>query len=135
MFAVYWLMRIGIDGELGFSFGVDEHWAPRPPCPPTITPSGAQLKRQTFYEKQEWRKLQDLLVDAQMLHRKEDDEVEVSGIRAAISECRGCWQRFPAEAAHGRCAVSADPHPGAHFVRWISSARWHCWPSLHSTTS
>eukprot|EP00326_Haptolina_ericina_P043239 CAMPEP_0181257476 /NCGR_PEP_ID=MMETSP1096-20121128/50265_1 /TAXON_ID=156174 ORGANISM="Chrysochromulina ericina, Strain CCMP281" /NCGR_SAMPLE_ID=MMETSP1096 /ASSEMBLY_ACC=CAM_ASM_000453 /LENGTH=613 /DNA_ID=CAMNT_0023355797 /DNA_START=93 /DNA_END=1934 /DNA_ORIENTATION=- len=77
MFAVYWLMRIGIDGELGFSFGVDEHWAPRPPCPPTITPSGAQLKRQTFYEKQEWRKLQDLLVDAQMLHRKEDDEVEV----------------------------------------------------------
>ena len=26
MFAVYWLMRIGIDGERGFTFGVDGHW-------------------------------------------------------------------------------------------------------------
>lgn len=28
LFAVYWLMRIGIDGERGFSFGVDDSWAP-----------------------------------------------------------------------------------------------------------
>ena len=31
-FAVYWLMRIGIDGERGFCFGVDDSWRPnRPP--------------------------------------------------------------------------------------------------------
>ena len=28
LFAFYWLMRIGIDGERGFSFGVDHDWAP-----------------------------------------------------------------------------------------------------------
>ena len=28
LFAVYWLMRIGIDGERGFSFGVDDEWVP-----------------------------------------------------------------------------------------------------------
>lgn len=28
LFAVYWLMRIGIDGERGFSFGVDDQWRP-----------------------------------------------------------------------------------------------------------
>ena len=26
LFAIYWLMRIGIDGEKGFSFGVDDEW-------------------------------------------------------------------------------------------------------------
>eukprot|EP00966_Prymnesium_polylepis_P149148 3446118-Prymnesium_polylepis.1 len=46
MFAVYWLMRIGIDGEQGFSFGVDEHWTPRPPVAPTVTAEGARAKRQ-----------------------------------------------------------------------------------------
>ena len=30
LFCVYWLARIGIDGELGFSFGVDNDWTPRP---------------------------------------------------------------------------------------------------------
>lgn len=29
LFALYWLMRIGIDGERGFSFGVDDRWRPR----------------------------------------------------------------------------------------------------------
>ena len=26
LFCVYWLARIGIDGERGFSFGVDDDW-------------------------------------------------------------------------------------------------------------
>ena len=29
LFALYWLARVGIDGECGLSFGVDDDWAPR----------------------------------------------------------------------------------------------------------
>ena len=29
-FALYWLMRIGIDGKDGFVRGVDENWGPLP---------------------------------------------------------------------------------------------------------
>ena len=32
MFAVYWLTRIGIDGEDGFCFGVDDNWDPLQPA-------------------------------------------------------------------------------------------------------
>ena len=28
LFAVYWVMRIGIDGEHGFCYGVGEEWEP-----------------------------------------------------------------------------------------------------------
>ena len=31
MFAVYWLSRIGIDGEAGIARGVDDRWRPKPP--------------------------------------------------------------------------------------------------------
>ncbi len=70
LFCVYWLARIGIDGEQGFSFGVDNDWTPRPiPTPATEGGSleGDMAKRKKFYENCDWRLLQQLLLDADIL--------------------------------------------------------------------
>ena len=42
MFAVYWLARIGIDGERGFSLGVDDEWSRRTARWPSASPSTAR---------------------------------------------------------------------------------------------
>jgi len=81
LFAVYWLMRIGIDGERGFSFGVDDSWKPHMPPTPEggdgASASGSNKsvkagwdKRLAFYESQDWGRLQALLVDAQLLESR-----------------------------------------------------------------
>jgi len=73
MFAVYWLVRIGIDGERGFSFGVDESWQPKEP-PDLSSEEVAHIsnraeleKRLSFYKAQDWRRLQQLLTDSGIL--------------------------------------------------------------------
>ena len=63
LFAVYWIARIGIDGALGFSFGVDDNWSPRT-APNPRADSNEQKKRQDFHDVQDWPLLQKLLVDA-----------------------------------------------------------------------
>ena len=63
LFAVYWLVRIGIDGAEGFSYGVDDSWAPRA-APAEPAGSGAAKKRLAFYEAQDWAGLRRLFVDA-----------------------------------------------------------------------
>ena len=70
-FAVYWLMRIGMDGERGFCFGVDEAWRPNPPpTGHTGAPSGNFFslkdpeRRLAFYYKAPWGMLNQLMVDA-----------------------------------------------------------------------
>ena len=91
LFAVYWLMRIGIDGERGFSFGVDDHWVPKlpePPAPPQQDPNKRRPstvpkiemlqqgfeKRMAFYQQQDWGRLQQLLIDAGMLERRQNKD-------------------------------------------------------------
>jgi len=80
LFAVYWLARIGIDGERGFSFGVDEDWRPR--SEPADTNESGVLdtakqssnhternrgKRLAFHDEMDWAKLRSLYVDARLL--------------------------------------------------------------------
>ena len=76
-FAFYWLMRIGIDGERGFCFGVDADWHPNlAPSASHAVPGGsfftqsAEEKRFSFYSKAPWSLLLQLLVDAGCLRRK-----------------------------------------------------------------
>jgi len=77
LFAVYWLARLGIDGERGFSFGVDDEWVPRQPPTAEALESSPELQmRMQFYEHQEWEGLQQLLRDARML-RGEDGSLDV----------------------------------------------------------
>lgn len=75
MFAVYWLARIGIDGERGFSLGVDEEWLPRQ-LPETeaaeaelVAQNGAMAKRLAFYRTQDWETLLQLFIDAGILEK------------------------------------------------------------------
>ena len=111
MFAVYWLMRIGIDGERGFSFGVDDEWVPHEvPARDDMTEEGGgraqskqgsgmgggaskaggskagsklkdPTKRLAFYEKQDWSRLQQLLIDSGMLVK---DTSEIGGVRVSV---------------------------------------------------
>jgi len=88
-FAVYWLMRIGIDGERGFSFGVDEKtWTPLTPAdvskelkdnsqgskrhkgmdPQAVFFSMGPTERAlAFYKHTRWDKLILLMVEAELL--------------------------------------------------------------------
>mmetsp|Transcript_579 Transcript_579/g.1955 ORF Transcript_579/g.1955 Transcript_579/m.1955 type:complete len:626 (-) Transcript_579:317-2194(-) len=73
LFSIYWLARIGIDGELGLSFGVDDDWRPRqPPSEGELEHISQMRTRQHFYEHTEWLGLQELLIDARMLMRSAD---------------------------------------------------------------
>ena len=110
LFAVYWLMRIGIDGERGFSFGVDEQWHPHerpvledgkssapPPSegPARAAPPGSAptmslqpppvlkdaAKRVAFHDTQDWGHLQQLLIDSGML---ETDASEPLGVKVNV---------------------------------------------------
>lgn len=68
LFAVYWLARIGIDGERGFCFGVDDEWVPR--NPPTLGEAERDpdlRKRLRFYEEQDWPRMLQLLTNARLL--------------------------------------------------------------------
>ena len=86
LFAVYWLLRIdlpnvagssGLDGQRGFSFGVDSQWAP--PSAEDVVGSldehtdgqgpGAPLdkKRLAFFQAVDWEQLHQLMLDAGLL--------------------------------------------------------------------
>jgi len=80
LFAVYWLARIGIDGAEGFSYGVDEDWLPRmkpadendggvleTPQERTHHTESNRKKRKAFHDKVDWKKMQQLLCDANIL--------------------------------------------------------------------
>jgi len=77
MFSVYWLCRIGIDGERGFSLGVDDDaWMPR--RMPSTEAEEAEMtaadpalaKRLAFVRTQDWGLLEELLIDAGILERR-----------------------------------------------------------------
>ena len=76
LFAVYWVARIGIDGAAGFSFGVNDAWAPRPVPPETAV--GEVKKRRDFYIAQDWPRLQQLFVDAGCLVRDPGAEGDIA---------------------------------------------------------
>jgi len=74
-FAFYWLMRIGIDGECGFCFGVDADW--RPIMPPNQNASSKPFpqlseteRRIAFYVRAPWDMLHQLMVDSGCLKKK-----------------------------------------------------------------
>mmetsp|Transcript_33825 Transcript_33825/g.71163 ORF Transcript_33825/g.71163 Transcript_33825/m.71163 type:complete len:767 (+) Transcript_33825:1-2301(+) len=84
-FAFYWLMRLSLpevpgshvlDGQRGFSFGVDEDWKP------LSSSAAAKLetydKRFNFYLEQRWFQLHKLLVDAGMLIVEKNGAVSVN---------------------------------------------------------
>ena len=90
-FSFYWLMRIGIDGECGFCFGVDDQWRPNAPPPGVRRPDGTfftrdpKQRRLAFYFDAHWAQLNQLLVDAGCLRdprdRRTSEELEEASRR------------------------------------------------------
>lgn len=74
-FAFYWLMRLGIDGERGFCFGVDDNWQTNAP-PGSGPPEGSFFaldplqRRLAFYYKAPWQELNQLMADSGCLVRR-----------------------------------------------------------------
>ena len=99
LFGVYWLARIGIDGELGFTFGVDDDWMPRPPLLPEALEESPELQmRQRFYELQEWHGLLELLIDAHILKRVDGQVVVDTEMMTALLVLTAIHDIFKAEA-------------------------------------
>mmetsp|Transcript_15972 Transcript_15972/g.50151 ORF Transcript_15972/g.50151 Transcript_15972/m.50151 type:complete len:923 (-) Transcript_15972:47-2815(-) len=76
LFALYWLMRLDIDGKDGFCYGVDDQWMVRtPPAvrPPITQKTWAKMskedKRELYYTSGPWQEIQELLVHAGLLMR------------------------------------------------------------------
>merc|ERR550532_545267 len=63
-FALFWLMRLHIDGKDSFSFGVDEDWFPLTKDSPELQDAG---KRTKFRFENRWSGLRRLLVDARLI--------------------------------------------------------------------
>ena len=85
LFAVYWLARLelpqrvagslGLDGQRGFTFGVDEEtWQPLDPELSVDDPNGLMKKKTAFLSNQDWDGLHQLLVDAEILQQHRPGE-------------------------------------------------------------
>ena len=101
-FAVYWLMRIGIDGERGFCFGVDEEWQPNTAPAGYPVPAGSffgldpSQRRLAFYYK--------AVRYARQLPRGDDCYVDCvggsSGGGRRLFAARGCESCLPGLLCH-----------------------------------
>jgi hypothetical protein len=70
LFAVYWLMRLDVDGRQSFCFGIDNDWNPLMRDSPVPERRQDEIeKRQNFLDQLQWQKLEDLFVDAGLLSR------------------------------------------------------------------
>jgi len=66
-FAIYWMVRLGIDGKEGFCFGVDDNWKPLKASAATNDRVFAAEKRHTFFKNGRWDDFRKLLVDAELI--------------------------------------------------------------------
>lgn len=79
-FAIYWLMRIPIDGKEGFCFGVDDDYVPIRPSDGEggYTPPEKRLK---FYRESLWDEFETLLLDSEVLVKGADGKRKVNAKR------------------------------------------------------
>lgn len=71
LFAVFWLMRLHLDGKKCFCFGMDDQYQTKGM---PVAAEGAELseddkKRVAFYENMDWARLEDLVVQAGLLQK------------------------------------------------------------------
>lgn len=69
-FAIYWLMRLEVDGKDGFSFGVDDKWAPMKPSGSDDRRLYPADKRINFHASGKWDYFKRLLTNAGLIERK-----------------------------------------------------------------
>jgi len=71
MFAVFWLMRLHLDGSQSFCFGVDENFNARTGPPEDASSKGIEefKRREVFRNQTDWSKLEGLVINAGLLPR------------------------------------------------------------------
>jgi len=79
-FAIYWLMRLDVDGKEGFSFGVDDEYRPIRPDAGEDRLYPAE-KRVKFYRESQWNEFQALMLDAELLVRAADGSLKANPTR------------------------------------------------------
>jgi len=85
-FAIYWLLRLDLDGINGFCFGVDSNWEARTLESAKEAGLSSMDKRVTFRDKMQWRYFKFLLADAGLIDNA-NGEVEVNRPRLAALLC------------------------------------------------
>jgi len=74
-FAIFWLLRLGVGGKEGFTFGVDDDWKPMRPDAGEDRLYPAE-QRKKFLRESRWDEFEQLLVDAEVLVRGPDGKLE-----------------------------------------------------------
>jgi hypothetical protein len=69
-FAIYWLMRLNVDGKHGFSYGVDDDWVPFTATGPDDSRFPNAAKRVAFHQKGKWDYFQKVIVDSGLMEEK-----------------------------------------------------------------
>jgi len=112
LLAVFWLMRLHIDGKEGFCFGLDASWKPK--CSQWQHSDESDFKkRQDFYQLADWDALQRLVIGAGLLegpqgpHDKErtlallvlmsvHDIMKLDVILPVVARHAGTWNGYKA---------------------------------------
>jgi len=87
-FAIYWMMRIDIDGKDGFANGVDEAWAPIKLTDKDDMRVTQAEKRMAFQSNAKWDFFQKLLMDAGLLEEKKSGGFFKSTTKLQVNEKR-----------------------------------------------
>jgi len=76
-FAIYWLMRLHIDGKDGFAFGVDDEWKPQSAASNDESRLFPKEKRVAFQKNGRWDYFRRLLLDAGLVKQTADGKTQV----------------------------------------------------------
>jgi hypothetical protein len=77
-YAIFWLLRLHIDGKEGFCFGVDEDWVPYSPDDVNDDLLYPADKRLLFYREGNWDYFKRLLQDARLTHEDRRGRVRLN---------------------------------------------------------
>lgn len=87
-FAIYWMMRVDVDGRDGFTNGVDEDWMPVKVTSKEDLEVTMPEKRMAFKENAKWDFFRKLLFDAGLLEEKKVGNFLTKTTKVVVNEKR-----------------------------------------------
>eukprot|EP00443_Scrippsiella_acuminata_P001159 CAMPEP_0115354902 /NCGR_PEP_ID=MMETSP0270-20121206/98830_1 /TAXON_ID=71861 /ORGANISM="Scrippsiella trochoidea, Strain CCMP3099" /LENGTH=914 /DNA_ID=CAMNT_0002777259 /DNA_START=29 /DNA_END=2774 /DNA_ORIENTATION=+ len=87
-FAIYWMMRLDIDGKEGFTNGVDDHWKPLSITDEDDIRVSQADKRINFMKNAQWDFFRTLLMNAGLLEEKKSSSFFKSATKIQVNEQR-----------------------------------------------
>jgi hypothetical protein len=80
-YAIYWLLRLAVDGKEGFCFGVDQNWTPYKLDAVNDEKLYPADKRILFHKEGKWDYFKRILVDAKLISEDESGTVRLNDKR------------------------------------------------------